>query len=100
MARQIVPDSTDTQCGFKFFSGPLAQAAPRPLRTAGFAFGIELLANCAQAGHADGEADRSEPAVSWAMSRLRRAVTKRALVTKMCYNGWAIYPRVFHTTPR
>jgi hypothetical protein len=39
MARQIVPDSTGTQCGFKFFSGPLARAAARPLRTAGFAFG-------------------------------------------------------------
>jgi hypothetical protein len=28
----------------------------------------------------------------------RRAVRKRVLVTEMCYNGWAIYPRVFHTT--
>jgi dolichyl-phosphate beta-glucosyltransferase len=52
MARQIVPDSTDTQCGFKFFSGPLARAAARPLRTAGFAFDIELLANCLRAGAA------------------------------------------------
>ena len=38
MARQIVPDSTDTQCGFKFFSSPLTRAAAKPLRTAGFAF--------------------------------------------------------------
>jgi hypothetical protein len=30
----------------------------------------------------------------------RRAVKNRALVTEMCYNGWAMYPRVFHTTPR
>jgi hypothetical protein len=50
MARQIVPDSTDTQCGFKFFSGPLARAAAEPLRTAGFAFDIELLANCRRLG--------------------------------------------------
>jgi dolichyl-phosphate beta-glucosyltransferase len=50
MARQLVPDSTDTQCGFKFFSGPLARAAARPLRTAGFAFDIELLANCQRLG--------------------------------------------------
>jgi dolichyl-phosphate beta-glucosyltransferase len=50
MARQIVPDSTDTQCGFKFFSGPLARAAAQPLRTAGFAFDIELLANCLRLG--------------------------------------------------
>jgi len=27
MARQIVPDSTDTQCGFKFFSSPLTRAS-------------------------------------------------------------------------
>jgi len=52
MARKIVPDSTDTQCGFKFFSGPLARAAARPLRTAGFAFDIELLANCLRTGAA------------------------------------------------
>ncbi|MGD0240292.1 MAG: glycosyltransferase [Streptosporangiaceae bacterium] len=50
MARQIVPDSTDTQCGFKFFSGPLARVAAQPLRTAGFAFDIELLANCLRMG--------------------------------------------------
>jgi glycosyltransferase involved in cell wall biosynthesis len=50
MARQIVPASTDTQCGFKFFSGPLARAAAGPLRTAGFAFDIELLANCLRTG--------------------------------------------------
>src|SRR5450759_2274656 len=29
LARRIVPDATDTQCGFKFFSGPLARAAAR-----------------------------------------------------------------------
>ena len=37
LARGIVPGVTDTQCGFKFFSGPLARAAALPLRTAGFA---------------------------------------------------------------
>ena len=46
LARQIVPGATDTQCGFKFFAGPLARAAARSLRTAGFAFDIELLALC------------------------------------------------------
>jgi len=50
MARQIVPDATDTQCGFKFFSGPLVRAAVQPLRTGGFAFDIELLANCRRLG--------------------------------------------------
>jgi glycosyltransferase involved in cell wall biosynthesis len=50
LARQIVPDATDTQCGFKFFDGPLARAAAHPLRTAGFAFDIELIANCQRLG--------------------------------------------------
>jgi dolichyl-phosphate beta-glucosyltransferase len=50
LARQIVPDATDTQCGFKFFAGPLARAAARPLRTAGFAFDVELIARCQRLG--------------------------------------------------
>ena len=44
LARRIVPGATDTQCGFKFFAGPLARSAARSLRTAGFAFDVELLA--------------------------------------------------------
>jgi dolichyl-phosphate beta-glucosyltransferase len=55
MARRIVPGVTDTQCGFKFFSGPLARAAARPLRTAGFAFDVELIARCQQLGAAPTE---------------------------------------------
>jgi dolichyl-phosphate beta-glucosyltransferase len=50
MARQVVPDTTDTQCGFKFFSGPLARAAALRLRTPGFAFDIELIAICQRLG--------------------------------------------------
>jgi dolichyl-phosphate beta-glucosyltransferase len=50
LARGIVPGVTDTQCGFKFFSGPLARAAALPLRTAGFAFDVELIANCLRLG--------------------------------------------------
>ena len=50
LARQIVPDTTVTQCGFKFFSGPLARAAALRLRTAGFAFDIELIAICQRLG--------------------------------------------------
>src|SRR6266571_7549125 len=42
MARTVVPGATDTQCGFKFFSGPLARAAAQRLTTPGFAFDIEL----------------------------------------------------------
>jgi glycosyltransferase involved in cell wall biosynthesis len=50
LARQIVPASTDTPCGFKFFSGPLVRAAAQPLRTAGFAFDVELIARCQRLG--------------------------------------------------
>ncbi len=50
MARRVVPGATDTQCGFKFFSGPLARAAALRLTTQGFAFDIELIALCQQLG--------------------------------------------------
>jgi hypothetical protein len=50
MARQVVPGATDTQCGFKFFSGPLARAAALRLTTQGFAFDIELIALCQRLG--------------------------------------------------
>lgn len=50
VARWILPGPADTQCGFKFFAGPLARAAVRSLRTAGFAFDVELLATCLQLG--------------------------------------------------
>jgi len=50
MAGWVLPGTADTQCGFKFFAGPLARAAVRSMRTAGFAFDLELLAACTQLG--------------------------------------------------
>ena len=50
LARRVVPEATDTQCGFKFFSGPLARAAAQRLTTPGFAFDIELIALCQRLG--------------------------------------------------
>jgi dolichyl-phosphate beta-glucosyltransferase len=50
LARRVVPGATDTQCGFKFFDGALVRAAARQLRTAGFAFDIELIAACQRLG--------------------------------------------------
>ena len=50
LARRVVPDVTDTQCGFKFFSGPLVRSAVSALHTDGFAFDIELLARCLRLG--------------------------------------------------
>jgi dolichyl-phosphate beta-glucosyltransferase len=50
VAAAIVPGSTDTQCGFKFFNGPLARMAVASLRTGGFSFDVELLAACLRLG--------------------------------------------------
>ena len=50
VARRVVPGVGDTQCGFKFFSGPLARQVAGDLRATGFAFDIELLARCRQLG--------------------------------------------------
>jgi glycosyltransferase involved in cell wall biosynthesis len=50
VAASIVPGCTDTQCGFKFFAGPLARMAALSLRTGGFSFDVELLAACLRLG--------------------------------------------------
>jgi len=60
LARTVVEGATDTQCGFKFFSGPLARAAAARMRAAGFAFDVELIARCVQLG-----ASITEIPVSW-----------------------------------
>jgi dolichyl-phosphate beta-glucosyltransferase len=59
-ARRIAPGVTDTQCGLKFFAGPVARAAAANLRTPGFAFDIELIARCRQLG-----AEPTEIPVRW-----------------------------------
>jgi glycosyltransferase involved in cell wall biosynthesis len=50
LCREMTGGITDTQCGFKFFSGPLARAAAADLRTDGFAFDVELLLHCRRFG--------------------------------------------------
>jgi dolichyl-phosphate beta-glucosyltransferase len=47
-ARIVAPSASDTQCGFKFFAGPLARRAAAGLATAGFAFDVELVARCSR----------------------------------------------------
>lgn len=59
-ARAIVAGVTDTQCGFKFFSGPLVRAAAAAMNTSGFSFDVELLARCRRLG-----ADVTEIPVYW-----------------------------------
>jgi hypothetical protein len=43
LARRILPDIEDSQCGCKFFSAETARAAMRDMRLTGFAFDVELL---------------------------------------------------------
>ncbi|MDL4814568.1 glycosyltransferase [Actinomadura opuntiae] len=50
IVRDLVGGIQDTQCGFKFFAGPLGRAAARDLRTTGFSFDVELLAHCVRRG--------------------------------------------------
>ena len=46
----LVPGVGDTQCGFKFFDRATAHAVFAPLRTAGFAFDVEVLARATRIG--------------------------------------------------
>jgi hypothetical protein len=48
--RDLVGGIADTQCGFKFFDGPLARVAAADLRTEGFSFDVELLSHCVRRG--------------------------------------------------
>ncbi|MFF4359265.1 glycosyltransferase [Streptomyces sp. NPDC001604] len=50
LARLSLPDIADTQCGFKFFDGPLVQNVAATCQVNGFAFDVELLARLVQAG--------------------------------------------------
>ncbi|MGI8328872.1 glycosyltransferase [Actinomadura scrupuli] len=60
LCRGLVGGITDTQCGFKFFAGPLARAVAADLRTTGFAFDVELLLHCRRHG-----AEPHDVAVRW-----------------------------------
>jgi len=60
VARIVTPGVTDTQCGFKFFAGPVARRAASRLTTTGFAFDIELIAQCMLHG-----AEPAEIPVGW-----------------------------------
>lgn len=51
LVRRLVPGVTDTQCGFKFFRGDVAESLFADCRCNGFAFDVEVLARAVQAGH-------------------------------------------------
>ena len=50
VARMVTPGVADTQCGFKFFAGPVARAAAANMRATGFAFDMELISRCRRLG--------------------------------------------------
>ena len=50
LTRSLVPGVADTQCGFKFFRRDAVKTAIARVRTSGFAFDVELLAQV----HRDG----------------------------------------------
>jgi dolichyl-phosphate beta-glucosyltransferase len=50
LARLTLPEIADTQCGFKFFDGPLVRDIAWDCRVNGFAFDVEMLARFARAG--------------------------------------------------
>jgi glycosyltransferase involved in cell wall biosynthesis len=50
LARSVVSGVADTQCGFKFFRREAVQAAIARVRTTGFAFDVELLAQVQRDG--------------------------------------------------
>jgi dolichyl-phosphate beta-glucosyltransferase len=47
----LLPGIWDTQCGFKLFRGPVARQLFAQLRTAGFAFDVEVLYRARRSGH-------------------------------------------------
>jgi glycosyltransferase involved in cell wall biosynthesis len=59
-SRLVAPGPVDTQCGFKFFAGPVARRAAADLVATGYAFDVELIARCRQLG-----ADMTEIPVEW-----------------------------------
>jgi glycosyltransferase involved in cell wall biosynthesis len=60
VAQLVSAGPGDTQCGFKFFAGPVARRAAADLTAIGFAFDVELIARCKQLG-----ADMVEIPVNW-----------------------------------
>jgi dolichyl-phosphate beta-glucosyltransferase len=64
MARRVLGDLTDTQCGFKFFAGDTARTAARGLTIDGFAFDVEMLQAISEMG-----VDIKEIPVTWTDAR-------------------------------
>jgi glycosyltransferase involved in cell wall biosynthesis len=55
LAYLTLPGISDTQCGFKFFDGPLVREIAGSCRINGFAFDVEMLAHIVRTGHAFAE---------------------------------------------
>lgn len=50
-SRTVLPGIADSQCGFKFFSGPAVRRVLGDCRIDGFSFDVELLGRLQRAGH-------------------------------------------------
>ncbi len=60
LAKWSLPEIADSQCGFKFFDGPLVREVCQECHVDGFAFDVEILAHFAQ-----GDFDIVEVPVNW-----------------------------------
>lgn len=60
LARHVLPEVSDTQCGFKFFDGSLVTSMLADCHIDGFAFDVELLSHVVRAG-----GDVVEVPVTW-----------------------------------
>jgi dolichyl-phosphate beta-glucosyltransferase len=60
LTQRVLGDLTDTQCGFKFFTGDLARTVARQLTIDGFAFDVEMLRAISELG-----VDIKEIPVTW-----------------------------------
>ncbi|GLZ03054.1 hypothetical protein Acsp03_05210 [Actinomadura sp. NBRC 104412] len=52
LVRDLAGGVADTQCGFKFFDGPLARSVAAELRITGYVFDAEVLMRCVRRGAA------------------------------------------------
>ncbi|RAY12201.1 glycosyl transferase family 2 [Actinomadura craniellae] len=93
--RDIGGGIADTQCGFKFFLGPLVRAAAADLRTAGFAFDAELLMHCVRRG-ADVTAIpvvwRDMPGTTFSLRRHSGAVLRELSEIRMMHRRGPVRP--------
>ncbi|NUL01964.1 glycosyl transferase family 2 [Streptomyces lunaelactis] len=87
--RLTLPGIADTQCGFKFFDGPLVRGILGDCHVDGFAFDVELLARMMRDGH-----DVVEVPVAWSdvpgltFSAVRHGLRSVADLVRISLSRW------------